>query len=452
MPPNLPPALAAAVAEAARSTPDWPFNWPDFPKRTATTSPDPGPAPSRRPNNRSDDQNRPENEEEEEEDRASTPSPQPPPTMPPPNPGQGKPQRRIPPAPSTAPRLTDLTATPPFHRCTPPMLLGEGPIYRASDSTLHWFSCLPDTSTTPPTPPSLHILRVDPLTGRALVRDSHADEEGGNYRVLPLAESVTVAAFRKGRDKGYVCAYYAGIAWMDEGTGALEVVREMVGEGERGARRMNDGGCDARGRFWVAEIDLVAAGRYGGMRREGGGSFRERDEGEGEEAKGRLWRFDADGSLHEMLAGGLVCGNGLAWSPDDGVMYLNDSVRGLVYAFDFDVERGEIANKRVLVDRRDSYGEPDGMVTDTEGNLWVAVYASDRIMVFSPQGEHLRDVLLPARNPACTTWGGKDFDILYTATGKDRANESDEKDEGGHMFMFKPGGGVKGFAKHVFAG
>ncbi|KAL1641398.1 hypothetical protein SLS58_006099 [Diplodia intermedia] len=374
-----------------------------------------------------------------------------------PNPKQQqKTQRRIIPlAPSTAHAPpTDLTSTPPFHRCAPPMLLGEGPIYRASDSTLHWFSCLPDASscpTAPPTPPTLHILRVDATTGDAVVPDPQGGDEGEErYRVLPLAESVTVAAFREG-GKGYVCAYYAGIAWMDEGTGELGVVHEMVGRGERGARRMNDGGCDARGRFWVAEIDLVAAGRYGEMRREGGGSFREKDGREGE-AKGRLWRFDPDGSLHEMMAGGLVCGNGLAWSPDDRVMYLNDSVRGLVYAFDFDVERGEIANKRVLVDRRDSYGEPDGMVTDTEGNLWVAVYAADRIMVFSPQGEHLRDVLLPARNPACTTWGGKDFDILYTATGKDRANESDEKDEGGHMFMFKPGGGVKGFAKHVFAG
>ena len=34
------------------------------------------------------------------------------------------------------------------------------------------------------------------------------------------------------------------------------------------------------------------------------------------EPKGRLWRYDPDGSLHEM-ASGFVCGNGVDWSPDN---------------------------------------------------------------------------------------------------------------------------------------
>ncbi|KAB2581093.1 Regucalcin [Lasiodiplodia theobromae] len=360
-------------------------------------------------------------------------------------------ERRIPLHPSTALTVTDLTTTPPFHRSTPhPMVLGEGPIYRASDSTLHWFSCLPDPSTTPPTPPSLHVLRVDPETGLA------GEGEEAAARVVPLEESVTVAAFRAGKPGSYVCAYYAGIAWMDEETGRLEVVKEIVPQSERGERRMNDGGVDARGRFWVVEIDWAAMARYAAMRKKkessGDGGLSEEETGAEEEPKARLWRFDPDGSLHEILSGGLAGGNGLAWSPDNKVMYVNDSPRGLVYAFDFDLESGNIANKRVLVDRSSSYGDPDGMVVDTEGNLWMAGLASDRVMVFSPQGEHLRDILLPARNPSCTAWGGKDFDILYMATGKDWANESDDKDGGGHMYMFKPGGGVKGFAKHVFAG
>jgi sugar lactone lactonase YvrE len=36
----------------------------------------------------------------------------------------------------------------------------------------------------------------------------------------------------------------------------------------------------------------------------------------------------------------------------------------MVFAFDFDLESGSIANKRLLVDRRSSYGEPDGMVVE----------------------------------------------------------------------------------------
>jgi sugar lactone lactonase YvrE len=36
------------------------------------------------------------------------------------------------------------------------------------------------------------------------------------------------------------------------------------------------------------------------------------------EPKGRLWRYDPDGTLHQM-ASGLVCGNGVKWSPDNKI-------------------------------------------------------------------------------------------------------------------------------------
>jgi sugar lactone lactonase YvrE len=36
----------------------------------------------------------------------------------------------------------------------------------------------------------------------------------------------------------------------------------------------------------------------------------------------------------------------------------------MVFAFDFDLETGNISNKRLLIDRRSSYGEPDGMVVE----------------------------------------------------------------------------------------
>jgi sugar lactone lactonase YvrE len=45
-------------------------------------------------------------------------------------------------------------------------------------------------------------------------------------------------------------------------------------------------------------------------------------------------------------------------------VYFNDSVAMMVFAFDFDLESGSISNKRLLVDRRSSYGEPDGMVVE----------------------------------------------------------------------------------------
>jgi sugar lactone lactonase YvrE len=45
-------------------------------------------------------------------------------------------------------------------------------------------------------------------------------------------------------------------------------------------------------------------------------------------------------------------------------VYFNDSVAMKVFAYDFDLESGRISNRQLFVDRRDTYGEPDGMVVE----------------------------------------------------------------------------------------
>lgn len=175
------------------------------------------------------------------------------------------------------------------------MVLGESPIYRASDSTLHWVDCLI-------TPPELHILHLDPTTHQPL----------GPSKRIPLSDSVSVLFFRQSHPKSYICAYYQGIAFLDEDTGKLEVVKEIIPAQERGLRRFNDGGVDAKGRLWLAEIDVRAAAAVDAVASDEG---KERVLEELGEPVGRLWRYDPDGTLH-LMDRGVVCGNGVGWSPD----------------------------------------------------------------------------------------------------------------------------------------
>lgn len=175
-----------------------------------------------------------------------------------------------------------------WYRCYQPMVLGEAPIYRASDSTLHWVDCLQE-------PAELQILKIDPESGDAI----------GEARVLKLEDSVTVTFFRKDKPKSYICAYYQGVAFLDEETGKLELVKEIIPTSQRDEFRFNDGGVDAKGRLWLAEIDKKAMAYGANKLPESYG-----------EPKGRLWRYDPDGSLHEMEKG-VICGNGLGWSPDN---------------------------------------------------------------------------------------------------------------------------------------
>lgn len=183
-----------------------------------------------------------------------------------------------------------LTTGPPIYRPQKGrMVLGEGPIYRGSDSTLHWFDCLCS-------PSELYILPVNPETG----------SPSGEERIFQLADSISVAAFRKNKPGSYIAAYYQGICFLDEETGTFEVVKEIIPANERDQRRFNDGGVDAAGRFWLAEIDIKATAFPPG-----------RIPAEYGEPRGRFWRYDPDGSLHLMLEGGLVCGNGVKWSNDN---------------------------------------------------------------------------------------------------------------------------------------
>lgn len=78
------------------------------------------------------------------------------------------------------------------------------------------------------------------------------------------------------------------------------------------------------------------------------------------------------------------------------------------------------------------------------------MFASYRVMVFNPQGEQIKDIKFSSKNMACTTWGGKKFDILYIASGTDKKLDPKD-DEGGHVFMYKPGS-AKGYPKHEFDG
>lgn len=95
-----------------------------------------------------------------------------------------------------------------------------------------------------------------------------------------------------------------------------------------------------------------------------------------------------------------------------------------------------------------------GLADETEstnGNLWVAVYATGSVMVFTPEGKCLKQVRLPARYLTCPTWGGKNHDILFVTTARDRTENPDPSDDGGHIYMFRPNG-ASGRAKYEFGG
>jgi gluconolactonase len=102
--------------------------------------------------------------------------------------------------------------------------------------------------------------------------------------------------------------------------------------------------------------------------------------------------------------------NGLAFAPGERILYIGDSRRRHVRAFDHAPD-GALTNSRVVCDMdHPQPGSPDGMKLDMEGRLYVA--GATGVWVFEPDGTHLGVIVTPER-PANLAWGDDDRRTLY---------------------------------------
>ena len=124
-----------------------------------------------------------------------------------------------------------------------------------------------------------------------------------------------------------------------------------------------------------------------------------------------VYRIASDGGI-SLLVDDFGVPNGLAFSPDERILYIDDSRHQHVRAFDV-LSDGSIANGRVLVDMRtDARGAADGMKVDVAGNLYVT--GAGGTWIISPTGERLRTIVTPELPENCA-FGGPDHKTLFIA-------------------------------------
>ncbi|MBI2423183.1 MAG: SMP-30/gluconolactonase/LRE family protein [Candidatus Hydrogenedentes bacterium] len=117
-----------------------------------------------------------------------------------------------------------------------------------------------------------------------------------------------------------------------------------------------------------------------------------------------LFAILPDGAL-KMLKKDFLRPNGLTLSPDEKLLYVADTSKGHIRAFDL-AKDGTLSGDRVFCE----LPGPDGIKCDVEGNVWAT--ASDGVRVVSPQGELLETVVFP-EGPANCGFGGQDGKTLY---------------------------------------
>jgi len=116
-----------------------------------------------------------------------------------------------------------------------------------------------------------------------------------------------------------------------------------------------------------------------------------------------------------LLDGTLDTPNGIAFSPDEKTLYVNDIRPKKVYAYDVHPD-GTTANRRLFIDMTPDNrpGLPDGMKIDVRGNVWDS--GPGGIWIISPAGKHLGTILTRERL-SNLAWGDADAMGLYTTGG-----------------------------------
>ena len=274
--------------------------------------------------------------------------------------------------------------------------LGEGPVWDAAAAALLWVDIH-----------DRRLHRFHPETGR----DEAWDLPDVVGCAVPAPDGRVLAGLRH------------RIALLDPRTGAVETVAELDADPET---RVNDGGCDPRGRFWFGTM----------AKREGGAA---------------LHRLEPDGTIRVMETG-LTVSNGLGWSPDGETFYLTDSPAQRIWAYRFDAESGEIAGKRSFADLRGEDGFPDGLAVDAEGGVWSARFAAGAVVRYGPDGRETARVSFPVPKTTACAFGGAELRDLYvtTASVEMTEDEIDAAFDSGDLFRVRAG--VAGVPRTPWAG
>jgi sugar lactone lactonase YvrE len=239
--------------------------------------------------------------------------------------------------------------------------LGEGPLWHPIRSQLFWF---------------------DILGGQLLSRSA----EGG---VLSWTFPEMVSAAGWVDEDHLLIASEVALFTLDLRDGTQTA---LVGLEETNPKtRSNDGRADPWGGFWIGTMGKKAEPEAGALYRW---------------YKGRLVR------LRDRMG----IPNAICFALDRSVAYYADTQEDRIYRQPLDGEGWPKGAPEVFLDLGAEGVHPDGAVVDSEGYLWNAQWGAGRVARYSPEGQFLEALSLPAVLTTCPAFGGADLRTLYVTS------------------------------------
>jgi L-arabinonolactonase len=279
-------------------------------------------------------------------------------------------------------------------------VLGESPYWYAEEQRLYWVDAFAPA-----------IRRLDPASGT----------------VSSVTMPTDIGSFVFATDGTVVAGMRSGFNRVSLATGGVEPIVNPLPADPR--LMLNDGKCDRRGRYWCASVHSDFVGR-----------------------QAELFRLDPDLTARR-IDGGFIIGNGIAFSPDDRLMYFADSRDETVWVYDFDLDSGTVSNRRVFFSTSDIEGRVDGATCDRGGNYWCALVHGGAVGCISPEGRMIRRIEVPARHPTMVAFGGAGLDQLYVTSSSSllKPEERAAWPHAGKLFRID-GLGAQGMAEPRFGG
>ena len=263
--------------------------------------------------------------------------------------------------------------------------LGEGPVWVERDRAL-WFVDIKKQQ----------IHRFDPTDGSKNSWD--APEQVGF--VFPADRG------------GFVAGLQSGLYHFDERNGAFGLIAKV--ESDKPNNRLNDGVVDPQGRLWFGTMD------------------------NGEKAKSGAFYCFAEGKVSATGIDGIAITNGPAISPDGRLLYFVDTLKGTLEVADI-ADDGKLENRRPFAKIEKTDGHPDGPTIDSNGYVWISLYAGWEVRRYSPAGDLVERVRFPVANITKVALGGEDLRTAYATTARQLLKPEDiaRQPQIGDLFEFR---------------
>jgi sugar lactone lactonase len=263
--------------------------------------------------------------------------------------------------------------------------LGEGPTYDVTTDTAWWF---------------------DIREGR--LYEAHLASR--NIRVHILGRMAS-ALGRIDAERQLIVAE-DGLYIRNLADGAMTLYRPL--EADNPTTRSNDSRVHQSGTFWIGTMGRNA-----------------------EPGAGAIYALHR-GKISALFPG-ISIPNSICFSPDGAVGYFADTARHVLYRVPLNPATGlPRAEPEVLV-RHTGIGGIDGSVVDADGLIWNARWGGACVDVYSPEGERLRSLAVPARQASCPAFVGPDLSrLLVTSAWQDMDAAARAADpEAGRTFILE---------------